>query len=369
VFVRYALLGGSRKLLTPRAWAVLGAWAAACTVPHFDHSAVSWRFFALGGRLLMRSGAGTGLHLYANHPVLQIGPVALGAAAVLDTLGAAGRPCAVALLALIGLALIAIVERTLIAETAAARPHLFVWALLFLPAWMELAFHYAHLDDGLALLFTALAIRATANRRAIPAGLLLALAVDSKPWALAFAPLLLAVGRGRRSHAFGAGVVGMAAAWAPFLVADSRTVTAATFKIPNTATSALRTLGVSSSATPVWDRPAQLAVGILLAALAVRTGRWPAALFAALCVRLLLDPGTYSYYTAGLVLAAAYVDLFLARRRVPLYTTLAVGGIYLLRVAPMSTATLGAIRADYCLLALAAVFSLTPRLEPRTAPS
>lgn len=346
-----------------RDWAALTAWAAAWTLPHLDHSAVSWRFFAYGGRVLVHPGLADGLHLYARHPVLQIGPLALAAAAGMDALGLAGRALAVITLALVGLAVIAVVERTRISGIAATRPRVLAWSLLFIPLWMELAFHYAHLDDGLALLFAALAVRASANGKAVATGVLLALAADSKPWAVAFVPLILATDQQRRARAFGAWFSGVAAAWGPFVLADSRTLTAATFKIPNSATSALRALGVSNGVTPFWDRPTQLALGGLLALAAVRTGRWPAALFAALCVRLLLDPGTYSYYTAGLVLTAAYVDLFLSRRRVPAFTALAVGAIYLLRATPMNLAALGAIRAGYCLLALAALFSLTPRLR------
>jgi len=363
--VHCALLTERRRRphLPAPAWAALAAWAAVWTLPHLDHSALSWRFFALGGHLLTRPGIGGGLHVYGRHPVLQIGPLALAAAAGFDSLGGAGRLCAVLVLATIGLVLVAVVERTRVADVAVTPRRLLLCAVLFLPVWMELAFHYTHLDDGLALLFAALAVQTAAKDRPVWTGVLLALAADSKPWAVAFVPLLLAVGRHGRTRAFAAWAVGLAAAWAPFLLADTRTLTAAKFAIPNTATSALRALGVTSSGTPTWDRPAQFLLGALVAAVAVKTGRWPAALFAALSIRILLDPGTYAYYTAGLVLAAVYVDLFLARRAIPLFTAFAVAGVYALRATPVDLGTLGAIRAGYCLLGLAALFRLTPSVR------
>ena len=50
-------------------------------------SGQSWHFFAQGGRLLLATGPGTGLQLYAGHPDLQIGPVALAISGVLRLIG------------------------------------------------------------------------------------------------------------------------------------------------------------------------------------------------------------------------------------------------------------------------------------------
>ncbi len=71
---------------------------------------------------------------------------------------------------------------------------------VFLIVWASLAVHYSHLDDVLALLFAALAIRAVLADVPALAGLCLGLAVDAKPWALVFLPLGLAVARDRRRH-------------------------------------------------------------------------------------------------------------------------------------------------------------------------
>jgi hypothetical protein len=348
------------RVLPRRAWALLSVWAASFALLHLGHSAVSWRFFAFGGRVLARAGVGGGLHTYAAHPVLQIGPIALLAASGLDLLGHVGRLAAVILLAAEGLVLVGIIGTTRIGGVVPSQRRLLAAATVFLPVWMELAFHYAHLDDGLALLFAALAVRAAADERGLAAGVFLALAVDSKPWAAAFVPLLLVVPRARRSAAAVACAAGVAAAGLPFVLADARTLAAAGFRIPITATSALRVLGVTGSSTPSWDRPAQLVGGALLALAAVRTGRWPAVLFAAIAVRILIDPGTYAYYTSGLVLAALYVDLFLVRSRVPVYAAAAGVAIYAVRATPIDFAALGALRAGYCLVAAATLFQLRP---------
>lgn len=328
-----------------------------------DHSAVSWRFFALGGRLLTNPGPGGGLDVYARHPALQIGPLPLVAAAVLNALGPLSRIAAVAVLTVAGFVMLGVIGQMRIGGVRLSRRRLFVLALLFMPVWMELAFHYAHLDDGLALLAATVAMREAGRGRAVSTALALALAADCKPWAVAFVPLLFVVAPRDRMRAFAVWASGVAVAWVPFVVADWHTLLAATFRIPNTATSALRALGVTAGATPAWDRPAELVFGTLLAALAVRTGRWPAAPFAAVCVRILLDPGTYAYYTAGLVITAVLVDAFLTRLRAPVYTAGAVVAVYLLRAVPVDAAALGALRATYCLLALTALFLLTPRMQ------
>jgi hypothetical protein len=88
----------------------------------------------------------------------------------------------------------------------------------------------------------------------------------------------------------------------------------------------------------------------------VRTGRWPAVLFAAISVRLLFDPGTYAYYTSGLVLAAILVDLLLTKRRVPLYALTALALVYVARATSLDAHALGLLRASYCIAALTTLF-------------
>jgi hypothetical protein len=343
-----------------QAWSFLAAWTVAWSLPHLGRTAVSWRFFALGSRALLTDGASGGLHTYAAHPALQFGPLALVATAGFRLLGGAAPFAAVLALSAVGLVFIQVLGTVRVGGVRPTGRRLFVAGLVFLPVWTELAVHYAHVDDALALLFTLLAVRCVNEQRWFAAAVLLACAADSKPWAAAFAPLLLALPSGRRLRSVVTWAIVLAAGWLPFVIADPRTLRVTAFAIPNTATSALRALGVTSSTTPSWDRPTQLALGGLVAAAAVWTGRWPAAMFTALGIRLLIDPGTYAYYTSSLVLAALIVDLYLTKRQVPVYAISATFAIYAARAFPIALGTLGTIRAAYCVLAVASIFLLAP---------
>ncbi len=342
-------------------------WAAIWTFPHLSRNAVSWRFFDLAARSLWSGSREGGLHVYAAHPALQFGPVSMLAASLVRLAGADARLVAIGIITSLGYVVLRMVERLEIhGAPPVTRPQMVAATLVFIPVWMEVAVHYAHLDDALALLFVLLAVHAIGRHRPLGAAALLALAADSKPWALAFVPLLLLLPRVARVRALAVWCAGLLVAWLPFVIADPRTLGVAGFTIPNTPTSALRALGVSARVTPAWDRPAQIALGCLLAGAVVRTRRWPAALFVVIAARLLIDPGTYAYYTAGLVLAALVVDLYLTRRRVPAYVLSALVLVYAVRMLPVAPSVLGELRAAYCIGAVATLFLLGPL--PRRPP-
>ena len=63
-------------------WAWMALWACA----QAGHALVSWYFFTTGAGLLSSDETGAGLHLYATHPELQIGPLTFLAAAPLNGL-------------------------------------------------------------------------------------------------------------------------------------------------------------------------------------------------------------------------------------------------------------------------------------------
>ena len=337
------------------------AWAAIWTLPHLSRNAVSWRFFDLAGRALWSGARDGGLHVYAAHPALQFGPVAMLAASAVRLAGADARLVAIGTLALLGYVLLRVIERLEVdGAPRLTRGRMVAATLVFVPVWMELAVHYAHIDDALALVFVVLAVREAGKGRAMTTAILLALAADSKPWAIAFVPLLLLVPRASRIRAVIVWAGVLVAAWLPFVLGDPRTLGVTGFAIPNTATSALRALGVATQFTPAWDRPLQIAFGCLLAGAAVKSHRWPAALFIAIAVRLLIDPGTYSYYTSGLVLGALLVDLYLTKRRIPIFALGAFVLVYAVRALPVAPSLLGELRAGYCIAAIAAVFFLAP---------
>jgi len=287
---------------------------------------------------------------------LQFGPLTLLAAVPLRHLDPwQGRVAATVLLTVMGLVVLAGLVRVREYTDRVHNSLLLLTGLLLLPVWCELATHYAHLDDALALGFAVLALRALRTGHPAATALLLAAAADSKPWALAFGVLLLALpaAQQRRSAAVFAGA--LALAWLPFLLADPRTLSSlGQFTIHTSASSALRALGVTSPATPGWDRPAQLLLGAAVAFVAVRRGRWAAVPLAVLAARL-LDPATYPYYTAGLLVACAAVDLLTPDRRLPLWTAAAAGfyAVEQLGTVALSPGTLSTVRPCYCLAVLA----------------
>src|SRR5689334_16208142 len=95
-------------------WWLLWPWALAWAVLQAHQGGLSWHFFAQGGQLLLGSGPGAGLQLYASHPELQIGPLALAAAAMLRHLGpSSGEDTAVLAMSLTGPLMLAAVWRLL----------------------------------------------------------------------------------------------------------------------------------------------------------------------------------------------------------------------------------------------------------------
>lgn len=350
---------------TRRTWAFLLLWGGVWALLAARGGGYSWHYFAQGADLLIHVGTpGAGLQLYAAHPDLQIGPLALLAAVPLQAAGpVGGRVLAQVILTLLGPLLLVVLCRarpSAAGQLVTAR-QLLVTGLLVLPVWAQLATHFTHLDDALALAFTVGAVAAVVHRRGVTAALLLAAAVDAKPWALGFTVLLLALPAGQRRRAALVTGAGVAIAWLPFLLADPRTLAAGGFTIDNADDSALRALGVHTGGTPAWDRPAQLLLGVAVALLCLRRGRWAAVPLAVVATRLLLDPQTYGYYSSGLLVSAAILDLAGARRRWPLWTLAAAAWsvVDTVGAAVLPATQLGHIRAVYCAGVLA-VLCLVP---------
>lgn len=343
-------------------WAALWCWNTIWAIEHYRGAGGSWHYFALGGRLLFGDDKGEGLDLYAAHPELQIGPISFLVARPLHFLDPWSRAAGVVLMSLTGPLILAAIWR-LVPEPARRRERLLIAGLIFLPIWAELATHTGHIDDILALCFGLAAIHARLHRHPVLAGLLVAAATDSKPWALAFAPLLL-IGPVRSTWAaLAACAGGLAVAWLPFLLYDPQTLHAARFTITNAASSGLRVLGYSGPNTPTWDRPAQLALGCLLGAIAVYRRRWEAVILLATASRILLDPEVYTYYTSGVLVGTLIFDLVATSRRWPLVTLTAALTLYIARlvamvhVLPLTSIQLGQLRVAFVTIAIAAAYT------------
>jgi hypothetical protein len=344
-------------------WVWMGVWA----VVHATDALVSWHFVVSGAALLRSPGHLAGLHLYATHPELQMGPLTFLVASPLSGAPewASGLLAAVTIAAAGPLLLQAVTRLPQVTVTARQRG---LAAAVLMPVWAELAVHYTHLDDALALALLVAALHAVSRERAATAALLLAASADAKPWTLAFVPVLLALPRERWQRAAWSWIAGIALAWLPFVIADPATLHVGRFSIPNVASSSLRPFGVTSPETPVWDRPAQVLLGVALGLVAVLRRRWVVVPALALAVRMILDPGTYPYYTSGLVLATVIVDLLWRRTRWPWLSIVVVAGLFVPRhLGPLtpSDAGLGVLRAITLLLVIAVTLGPDWRVPAR----
>ncbi|XIG79470.1 hypothetical protein C1N81_44030 [Streptomyces sp. SGAir0957] len=286
---------------------VLAAWTALWIPAAELHEAISWHYFRTGEQLLFNGTPGGGLALYAHHPELQIGPVSFLTAALFAPFRFhTGEELADAFMFVLGLCILVLIGRVAAdhyratgIDTRHLHRCLLIAGAAFAPMWLEVAVRFGHLDDVLALFFTTLAVHALFRGHAIAVALFLALAIDSKPWAVGFLPLLLAMPRSARLRPAALLAALVAAAWLPFYLSNPTSTAAARFTIRNHPASALRWLGVHTAGTPWWDRPAQMALGILLGLVALRRGRRPAIVLLAVDARILLDPGVHAYYDAS----------------------------------------------------------------------
>jgi hypothetical protein len=308
-------------------WAWVSGWLSVFTAGALalQTDDGDWGFFRRGvGGLLGQPWAGhpTGIHLFAVEPNLQIGPPALVAALPFHVVPAPYDVLAARLVMSAALLAVLWTADRLAAHFDVAvllRHRITVLAGLFIaPIWISLAVDYAHLDDVMVVVCALSATLYTATGRRYLAALLIATAAAAKPWGILIAPLLLAGGwrAAVRPAMLAAGVA--IAWWAPFLL-DPQTVTHLWhFRIDVSASSGLTLLGVhAGAAMPLWVRPAQLVVGIGVGALEVRRANWPAAVLVAFAVRVALDPGAFTYYSAPVVAAALLCDLRGNRSGIP----------------------------------------------------
>jgi hypothetical protein len=303
-------------------WVGVAAWTALWAWLQSNPSGLSWHFFASGSHLLFD---GAGLDLYAQHPELQVGPLAFLVATPLTYLGDAGQPVALILMTAAGPLCLASIA-PLVPEPH-RRLRVFLAALALMPAWTVLSVRFGHLDDVLALVLAVGALRAVVANRAAFAGLALGAAVAAKPWALGFIPLLLVLER-QRLAAAGGTLAGVVAAWAPFMIANPATLAALRPPVGVAPSSGLHALGYRGDLIPAWDRVGQFVLGPLVALAPVLRGRWPGLFLVAIAVRLALDPKDNPYYIGGAALAAVIFDLLGTRWTIPWATVATIAALW-----------------------------------------
>ena len=343
--------------------AVLALWTAAWFLLVEHSGGVSWHYLQQGEQLLFGGAPGGGLALYAQHPELQIGPVSLAAARLFAPFPPhTGQLLAEGTMAALGLVMLILVGRTAAQHYLGTgtnhrrlQQRILIAGLAFIPMWVEVSVRFAHLDDVLALFFTTLAVHALSKGGTTAVAVYLALAVDSKPWALSFAALLLVLPQGRRLRSGALFCALVAVAWLPFYLGDLSSLAAAKFTIPNQPASSLRWFGVHSAATPWWDRPAQTALGLALGTLAVRRGRWAGVVLLGADARILLDPSVYTYYTAAILLGTLLWDTLGQRRLVPWWSWSALISLYGTALLVPSPSAQGLIRLGFVVVSSAFV--------------
>lgn len=318
-------------LLLLTAWTVL--WFAVVE----PSGGFSWHYLRTGGELIYSGSDGTGgLNLYAHHPELQMGPISFLVAGLFNPFSEhAGQFLSAALMSVLGLVIVVLAGRSAAIHFLGTgtnhqrlRQRVLIAGAAFIPMWIEVSVRFGHLDDVLALFFTALAVWFLTRCNPAGVGACLALAMDSKPTALAFLPLILALPRERWMRAVLWCVGLVAVAWLPFFVMDPHSFAAAKFTIPNNPASALRWLGANNPETPNWARPAQAALGLALGAIAVWRGRWAAVVLLGANARIVLDPSVYTYYTASVLLGTLLWDVCGQRRLVPWWSWIALIVLY-----------------------------------------
>jgi hypothetical protein len=288
------------------AWTVVWAWG------QWSPSAIGWHFFAGGAESLLHSSH---LHLYADDPELQIGPLTFLVTVPLTWLPAATAR-AVAQVAMVAVGPLLVLWLAPVVAPGRRLTRVLLAALVVVPAWAVLSVRWAHLDDVLAMAFTVAAIRAVLARRAVWGGIALGAAIASKPWAIGFLPLILVLDRGRRA-ALTATIGVTVAAWAPFLVADGATLRALRPTLPVAGDSGLHLFGYRGEVAPGWVRTAEMVAGPVLAFVAVLRRRWAGLFVLVFAARLVIDPQDLPYYVGSAVLAAVVFDLLATRHLVP----------------------------------------------------
>jgi len=175
-----------------------------------------------------------------------------------------------------------------------------------LQVWAFLAGGAPHLEDGLTLLTFVLATRAVGQGRSTRAAIVVGLTAAWKPWGVVALPLLWGLHDKRRALFIGLAIP--AACWLPFLLADQSTLHAVSYGFPLQPNSTLRVLGLGASHVPPWWRSVELAGALCAASVAAVRGSWRVAFAAGCTARLLLDPGGFDYYVAGLILVTALTE-------------------------------------------------------------
>ncbi len=306
-------------------YTIVGAIALASAVVAGGRG--DWDQFVQVGSSMLQ---GDGLHVYVRHPDVQTGPLSLLLAWLCSSTTRNGFVLAVVVVAMLGVGVVGLAER-LAGSDRRARLLTITGGALLLFSWTKLG-GYGHLDDALVLTAAVAATTDVRDGRRGRAAIALGLAVTVKPWAVILLPILLfeRAGEAQRGHGLHpivrrwaplcAAVAVAAAVWAPFVLTVPDTIEAIRPTVAVAPDSVLQLVGLTSSSQLDWLRPAQFVLAITLGLVCIHRRRVEHVLLAVIAVRLATDPGTWSYYTPGLLVGALLWDAVTSRASWPMLT-------------------------------------------------
>jgi hypothetical protein len=266
------------------------------------HPVSDWSLAARAGHYMLQGH----LDVFVQMPKVQMGPLALAIA------GAVSGQVYMAVVCGFLPLLLWLVTRS----HAPTRP-LYKVALVggVMLAWPWAAYGVqGHADDAIMMLGAAVMVTAVLKRAAVPllstevvlvSGFLLAIA--AKPVAILLLPLVFA--NSRRAGLLT--ILGTGVIWAPFALPHSEGFLAAGAGQgdlwPYSAIDLLG--GQPHTGYPAWVRPTQLIGGLILCWVLARRCGPAAAVAGVLGFRVLLEPGTWNYYSTAIIVAGLMLDL------------------------------------------------------------
>ncbi len=264
-----------------------------------------------------------GLRVYAERPNIQSGPIALLSIGLLADLGDRAFPIAGAVM--FAIAMVALFRMDGARDRSPVV--LGLGGLIALVWWRTFVFQ-GHLDDAATIALAVMAVAAVGRRRHVTAAVALGIALAVKPWAVFLLPVLMRPGdTWRRRVALPCLSLAIGAVtWAPFLLASRGTIDGARPAVWVAPDSVYRLYTGSSSTMPTALRLVQLVVCVLAVSWVTLRGHVSCAVLLGISVRLLLDGGTWPYYTAGLIVGALLWDVLESEYRIP-WATIAASAL------------------------------------------
>jgi hypothetical protein len=284
-----------------------------------------WNYFVELGRAMLSSD---GLSVYARHADAQTGPLTLITAAFFSILPRNGFVLCVTACAALGILSVWLTERFAPEwRNAYSRRLATLFGGAIVIGWWSSLGAYGHIDDASVLVLSLVALACHTRNRALWAAVAVGIAIAFKPWAVIFGPLCLPPGTptkwpSKRRILAGPAIAAALSAllWLPFILAEPSTIRGLSPTVNVAYDSIIRLVGLSDFGDSRQLRVVQLLFASTVVLCAVIRERADGALVAGIAARLLLDPGTWTYYSAGFVLGALVWDLWRTERTIPLWT-------------------------------------------------